>query len=163
MPKIVEIKKLGKDIKEIKPEKKEDLEEEIEENEVEKFSEFISGRRRNFSSTLAQSEIVQDSEVRQSRVSKEDQEEINFRPTYKGGGNPYKSNNYTPAGSAESSGNRESRSLGERPQEQNPFQNQNRQQEEQWRNSGSPEQSGERSYFSQQEQSINEKRRKSDF
>jgi hypothetical protein len=124
MPKIVEIKKITKEIKEVKPEKKEDLEEEIEGEELENFAEFISGRRRNFSSTLAQSEISSNPEVRTSRVAKEDEEEVNFRPSYKGGGNPYKSNNYTPVGSAESSASSQTRDLGERSMEQrNPFGN----------------------------------------
>ncbi len=164
MPKIVEIRKLGKEIKEIKPKKEENLEEEIEEEEIENFTEFISGRRRNFSSTLSQSKISVDSEVRESRITKEDEEERHFKPSYKGGGNPYKSNKYTPVGSAESSRSSSNRRLGDNTMEQrSPFGNNKSQQEERWGNAGSPETGAEREYISSQEQSNNEKRRRVDF
>lgn len=164
MPKIVEIRKIGKEIKEIKPKKEESLEEEVEEKETENFAEFISGRKRNFSSTLSQSDISGDIQERASRISKEDEEEINFKPSYKGGGNPYKEKKYTPVGSAESSRGSSNRHLGERSMEQrSPFGNNMAQQEEQWRGAGSPETGTEREYISSQEHSDNEKRRRADF
>ncbi len=164
MPKIVEIRKIGKEIKEIKSEKKENLEDEIEEEEVEHFAEFISGRKRNFSSTLVQSEISKTPSTRDSRISKEDEEEVNFRPSYKGGGNPYKNNEYTPVGSAESSNGSSNRRLGDRTMAQrSPFENNLSQKEESWRNAGSLETGAEREYISSQEQIDNEKRKKADF
>ncbi len=163
MPKIVEIKKLGKEIKEIKPKKEDSLEDEIESEDLEHFTEFISNRKINFSSTLVQSDISGDIQKRTSRISKEDEEEINFKPSYKGKGNPYKDNKYTPVGSAESSRDSSNHHLGDRSMEQiNPLGNIS-QQEEQWRNAGSSETRAEREYISSQDQSNNGKRRKLDF
>ncbi len=115
MPQIKEIRKLGIEIKEVPKEKKvESIDDEFEEEEVDNSPNFsFSSRRTNKTSTLEATESRQDTfENRQERISKEDRNEINFRPSYTGGGNPYKSNAYTPVGSAESSS--KTRDLGER-------------------------------------------------
>lgn len=116
MAKVKEIRKIESNIKEIKKEKKEEnLEEEFEDGEFFDEGDFISGfRRSGRTSTLEASEIPQTVEGRQNEISKEDRDEINFRPSYIGGGNPYQNNNYTPVGSSESSAASQTRSLGER-------------------------------------------------
>ena len=163
---IKEIRKLGKDIKEIKPVKVENLEEEIYEEEDSQFSNFISGKPdRDTSPTLEQSEIV-NNDTRERRIPKEDEKEINFRPSYLGGGgNAYQSTQYTPVGSAESA-----RALGERSLEQRgglqQGQNQNsNSNNNQSRPAGHMETSGERTYLDpqQQNQDQNDRRRKNDF
>lgn len=114
MPPIKEIRKLGTEIKEVPKEKKvESIDDEFDEEDVEDVNFSFSSRRMNKASTLESTEGKQDTfEDRQDRMSKEDRQEVNFRPSYTGGGNPYKSNAYTPVGSAESSSNK--RDLGER-------------------------------------------------
>lgn len=115
MPTIKEVRKLGTEIKEVPKEKKvESIDDEFdEEDEVENVNFSFSSRRMNKTSTLESTEGKQDTfEDRQDRMAKEDRQEVNFRPLYTGGGNPYKSNAYTPVGSAESSSNK--RDLGER-------------------------------------------------
>ena len=171
MPKIKEIRKIEPKIKEIKKEKTEDLEEEISEEEQEDFKSFISGRRRIESSTLVQSEIPQNNpQLRERRIAKEDESEINFRPSYTGNaGNPYASKTYTPVGSAESSTNRAevgTRGFGETTLEprrdlQPNAQSQNS--DNQWRGAGNMETAGERSYASQQDQSQSERKRKNNM
>lgn len=157
---ITEIKKLGKEIKEIKP-LNEDLEDEIEEGEIEQFENFVSGRVSRGTSTLSQSEIVETS-VRERRIAKEDESEINFRPSYQGGGgNPYSANKYTPVGNAESSGAKSevgTRALGERSLEQRD--SQASQNQDSWRGAGNMESGGDRGYVGQQEASQNERKRK---
>lgn len=116
MPQVKEIRKLGSEIKEVPKEKKvESIDDEFDdEEEIDNSGNFsFSSRRTNKTSTLETTEAKQDTfEDRQTRISKEDREEVNFRPSYTGGGNPYKSNAYTPVGSAESSS--KTRDLGER-------------------------------------------------
>lgn len=116
MPTIKEIRKLGTEIKEVPKEKKvESLDDELgDEEDLDESQGFsFSSRRINKTSTLEASEGKQETfEERQDRISKEDRQEINFRPSYTGGGNPYKGNAYTPVGSAESSS--KTRDLGER-------------------------------------------------
>ncbi len=115
MAKITELKKITKNIKEIAPPKKETLEEEVEDIEIaEDPQNFNLFRRINASSTLAQTEIPKETSNRQRTIEKEDEAEINFKPSYTGGGNPYRENSYTPVGSAESSSISQSRALGER-------------------------------------------------
>ncbi|MGV8142123.1 MAG: hypothetical protein ACP5NS_00635 [Candidatus Pacearchaeota archaeon] len=156
-----EIRKLGPEIKEIK-QKTEDLEEEIEEEEEARFERFISGRVSTGTSTLTQSEIVNNS-PRERRIAKEDESEINFRPSYTGGGNPYSANKYTPVGSAESSSSG-ARPLGERPLEpRNNLSQGASQNNDSWRGAGNMESGGERNYAGTQEQNQNERRRKSDL
>lgn len=114
MSKIKEIKKIESNIKEV-PKKIESIDDEFEEEEgdmeLDHFS--FSHARHNKTSTLEATESRQETfEERQTRISKEDREEINFRPSYIGGGNAYKGNSYTPVGSSESSS--QARDLGER-------------------------------------------------
>jgi len=115
MPKVKEIRKIENPVKEIKKEKVESLDDEFDEDvENEDFVNGFNGVRRfNKTSTLNASETPQDSAPRARRVSEEDEKEINFRPSYTGGGNPYKDNKYTPAGSAESGAVGQTRVLGE--------------------------------------------------
>lgn len=114
MVKIKEIRKLSKEIKEIPKEKKiESIDDEFEEESEINNNMSFSIRRSNKTSTLEASNEKQDTfEERQERISKEDMAEMRFRPSYTGGGNPYKANSYTPVGSAESS--EKTRDLGER-------------------------------------------------
>ncbi len=159
---IKEIKKLGSEIKEIKK-VNEDLEDEIEEEEEQRFENFVAGRISRGSSTLTQSEIV-DNSPRERRIAKEDESEINFRASYTGGGNPYSANKYTPVGNAEASGNKSeigTRALGDRNIEQrDSTANQN---QDSWRGAGSTESGAQRSYVTQQEQDQNDRKRKNDF
>ena len=115
MPKVKEIRKIENPIKEIKKEKVESIDDEFDEDvEDGEFTEGFNGVRRfNKTATLDASETPQDSAPRARRVSEEDEKEINFRPSYVGGGNPYKDNKYTPAGSAESGAVSQTRVLGE--------------------------------------------------
>ncbi len=101
MPKIKEIKKIESKIKEIKKEKKETLEEEVEELKDDS-PEFSRIRRFGATSTLAQSEAPQENRTLQRVREKEDESEVNFRPSYTGGGSAYALKTYTPTGSAES-------------------------------------------------------------
>lgn len=115
MPQIKEIRKLGNEIKEVPKEKKVDsIDDEFDEDaEIDNSGPSFSSRRTNKTSTLEATESRQDTfEDRQARMSNEDKAEVNFRPSYTGGENPYKSNAYTPVGSAESSS--KTRDLGER-------------------------------------------------
>lgn len=113
MAHIKEIKKIESNIKEV-PKKIESIDDEFEEEEdIEVNALSFSRTRNNKTSTLEATESRQESfEERQTRISKEDSQEINFRPSYIGGGNAYKGNSYTPVGSSESSG--KTRDLGER-------------------------------------------------
>ncbi len=158
--KIKEIKKLGSEIKEIKKEKREDLEEEIQEEDEERFETFVSRRTSKSNPSLEQSEIINET-PRERRVSKEDESEVNFRPSYTGGGNPYSADKYTPVGSAEAStSNVGIRELGERSLEQRRELGTTAQSNDQWHNSGRPESSGERGYISQQEQDTSERKKR---
>jgi hypothetical protein len=101
---IKEIRKIESNIKEVKVEKKkvESIDDEFEEEEHIKQFSF---KRSNKTSTLDATEVAQERvEERQNRVSKEDREEINFRPNYLGGANPYQGNSYTPVGQSETQG-----------------------------------------------------------
>lgn len=114
MSKIKEIKKIESNIKEI-PKEIESIDDEFEDEQDygELDSLSFSRVRHNRTSTLEATESRQETfEERQARISKEDREEINFRPSYIGGGNSYKGNSYTPVGSSESSS--QTRDLGER-------------------------------------------------
>lgn len=117
MPKIKEIRKITKEIKEIKKEMPKSLDEEVDEGseDVDGNSASFNGFRRfNKTSTLAANEMPQeDTAVRAGRISKEDEEEVHFRPSYTGGGSPYKSNSYTPVGSPESAASKGGRELRE--------------------------------------------------
>lgn len=110
---IKEIKKIESNLKEV-PKKIESIDDEFEEEEdIEVNALSFSRTRLNKTSTLEATESRQESfEERQTRISKEDRQEINFRPSYIGGGNAYKGNSYTPVGSSESSS--QARDLGER-------------------------------------------------
>ena len=164
MPKIKEIKKIESNIKEIKQEKKESLEEEIEDENVEEFAEFIGSRRLAASSTLKQSEVPQDQALRKRTLTKEDEAEVSFRPSYTGGGSPYKATTYTPVGSAESSGvgSQQQRPLGERnlgeQRDSQLTQNQQSQQQD-FRNAGRPESSYERGEVNRDGQKERDRRR----
>ncbi len=121
MPPITEIRKLSKEIKEVPKEKKiESIDDEFEEDESDPAfhsrnpSFFL--RRSNKTSTLESTGEKQNTfEDRQQNRAVGNQTEgrstVNF---YAGasGGNPYKSNAYTPVGSAESSA--KTKDLGER-------------------------------------------------
>ncbi len=100
MVKIKEIKKIEPKIKEIKStqqsQKSQNLEDEVEYDDAENFSGLVGGRRRPASSTLVQGEAPQEQPTdRVQRVSKEDQAEISFRPSYTGGTNPYQGQTYS--------------------------------------------------------------------
>lgn len=157
MTKVKEIRKIESKIKEIKKEKKEEtLEEEFDDSEFFDDGNFTQGfRRSGRTSTLEASEIPQTVEGRQNEISKEDIEEINFRPSYVGGGNPYQNNNYTPVGSSESSGVSQTRSLGERNFDQDRTFNENN-------NEGMSQSRGEvnpgKSYVGEQDQGKERKR-----
>ncbi len=162
MSKVKEIRKIESNIKEIKPEKKEDLEEEIKEKELENFQSFISNKKSFGSSTLEQTEISQEENIRERKVAKEDEDEINFRPSYLGGGNPYKENKYSPVGNAEYLGDSSNkRALGQRSFEQEKSSGQNQEFENQRLQSENRESNDERAYLNQQEQ--RDKRRKNLF
>ncbi|MEK6792656.1 MAG: hypothetical protein AABX96_02020 [Nanoarchaeota archaeon] len=128
MPKIKEIRKIENPIKEIKKEKVESLDDEFDEDiENEDFVNGFNGVRRfNKTSTLDASETPQDSAPRERRISKEDEQELHFRPSYSGGGQENKIS-YTPVGSSESGAVVQTRVLGEdRPLERrNDLQQQN--------------------------------------
>ena len=161
MPKIKEIKKVESKIKEINSEKKDTLEEEVEEIQ-EDSSEFFRARRFNATSTLAQSETPQENRTLQRVREKEDEAEVNFRPSYTGGGgNPYSANKYTPVGSAESSASNTSRQIGEQnADQQNQFiARQEMQSQEQGRSASRPESSYERSEVGQGNQKEKDRRR----
>lgn len=115
MVKVKEIRKIEPDIKEIEK-RVESIDDEFEEDEeIEHSPVSFSTRRPTKTSTLDATESRQETfEERQGRISKEDREEINFRPSYLSGGNPYKSNAYTPVGAAESGAAKETRDLGDR-------------------------------------------------
>jgi len=156
MSKIKEIRKIQPDIKEIKKEKVESLDDEVEIEEIDEENVVFNNgvRRFNKTSTLAANEIPQET-VRERRISKEDEQEVNFRPSYTGGGNPYESKNYTPVGSAESSAARESR------QTERGFDNRNElrvQEQEQGQMRGG-ERQGERQYAGERDQDRKDKRR----
>ena len=105
MPKIKEIRKIESTIKEIKKEKVESLDDEIDEEDFNNdvFNENFSLRRSNKTSTLDANEASQDTTAgRERRISKEDEKEISFRPSYTAG-NQNRGSAYTPVGSAESS------------------------------------------------------------
>lgn len=116
MPPIKEIRKLSKEIKEI-PKKVESIDDEFEDDieDVQQNTSF-SIRRSNKTSTLEASGEKQDTfESReQNRTATNDRDTRSTVNFYAGGSgaNPYKSNAYTPVGSAESGGNK--RDLGER-------------------------------------------------
>ncbi len=160
MVKIKEIRKITSSIKEIKSEKNETLEEEVEELETEGVVEFGSMRRKNATSTLAQNEAAQESLGRQRLTAKEDDAEMNFRPSYTGGGNPYKDNKYTPVGSAESGaavarGNTNEQSL----KQQDRFIQRQDESSQDGRSAGRPESGSERTYAGQQDQKEKDRRR----
>ncbi len=112
MSKIKEIRKIESSIKEVKKEKVESLDDEFEENFTGDFTDSQGVIRRfNKTSTLDASETPQET-VRERRISKEDEEEVRFRPSYTGGGQENKSV-YTPVGSAESSAVSRTRVVGE--------------------------------------------------
>ena len=156
---IKELKKIENPIKEIEKKKIESIEDEFEDEEesVEDSSlSFLTTRRTNKTSTLDMTESTQTTEdVRQTRVSKEDEKEMNFRPSYTGGGNTYQSNNYTPVGSAESKASKGTRELGDRQFDNNRvFENNN---SEQQQNRG--EVRTERSYAGERDQEEKNRRR----
>lgn len=162
MVKIKEIKKITSSIKEVKPEKKETLEEEVEEVDAENAAEFTLSRRRNASSTLAQNEAPQEISGRQRLVAKEDEAEMNFRPSYIGGGNPYKDNKYTPVGSAESGAAIAGRAIGEQSlKQQDRFIQRQEEFSQDGRSAGRPESGSERAYAGQQDQKEKDRRRQS--
>ncbi|MEK6894548.1 MAG: hypothetical protein AABX10_03725 [Nanoarchaeota archaeon] len=122
MPLIKEIRKLSKEIKEVPKEKKvESIDDEFEEDESDETLHtgrvsFSPIRRTNKTSTLESSDDKQDTfeDRQQNRApgnEKEGRSAVNFYVAATGN-NPYKSNAYTPVGSAESSG--KTRDLGER-------------------------------------------------
>ncbi len=158
MAKINEIKKITKNIKEIAPAKTETLEEEVEDEEImEESPNFNFTRRRNANSTLAQTEIPQEMQNRKRMVEKEDDAEINFKPSYSGGGNPYRENKYTPVGSAESGTSIRSRTLGEQTlNRQDEF----IQRQEEFSQNDRSTDSSERTYASQQNHQERERRKR---
>src|SRR3989344_2560632 len=144
MVKIKEIKKISSAIKEIKLEKKETLEEEVEELKSEDSPEFALMRRRNATSTLAQNEAPQETAGRQRIIAKEDEVEMNFRPSYAGGGNPYKEKKYTPVGSAESGAVVAGRAIGEQTlRQQDQFIQRQEELSQDERSAGRPDSSSE--------------------
>ncbi|MBM3232156.1 hypothetical protein FJZ21_02130 [Candidatus Pacearchaeota archaeon] len=115
MPPIKEIRKLSKEIKEVP--KVESIDDEFDEDEYEDSENDASFfiRRSNKTSTLESSNEKQDTfEDREDRARPDNRDQRSTVNFYAGGSgaNPYKSNAYTPVGSAESSGNK--RDLGER-------------------------------------------------
>ena len=154
MPKIKEIRKIESPIKEIKKEKVESLDDEFDEDsDMGEFTEGFNGIRRfNKTATLDASELPQDAAPRARRVSEDDEKEINFRPSYIGGGNPYKEKSYTPVGSAEGVAS-QTRVLGEdRPfDRRSDLQQQNQERGEQ--------QSTEKAYAGGEEQQRRDRRR----
>jgi hypothetical protein len=72
------------------------LESEIFEGESEQLAKLISRKRssQGANTTIEQEEIVGDKIVRTTRT-KEDDEEINFRPSYEGASNSYQSQTYS--------------------------------------------------------------------
>lgn len=160
MAKIKEIRKLGPNIKEVKNEKKESLEITVAEAAAEGAAQAI---RRHLNSpqstTLAQTETAQPTAIRERRIAKEDQTEINFRPSYTGGGSPYQANAYTPVGSAESAA--QGQSMGERTLAEQRDRQLIRQQTTPAteRAAGRPETEGERGYVGGGEEGKDRRRR----
>ncbi|MEK6847420.1 MAG: hypothetical protein AABY16_04610 [Nanoarchaeota archaeon] len=166
MAKVKEIKKITSPIKEVKPEKKETLEEEVEESAPESEAEFRLWRRGNASSTLAQTEAPQETAGRQRITAKEDEAEMNFRPSYTGGGNPYQSNKYTPVGAAESGAAIAGRAMNEQTlNQQDRFiggrEVRGDKSSSDTSSMGRPESGSERAYAGQQDQKEKERRRQS--
>ncbi len=94
--KITQIKELPPKIKEIKKDSKGkaiSLEEEISEEDTAEFTRFLR-RKGSDSSTLEQGDLPVRI-VRAAPTAKEDEDEINFRPTYTGGPNPYQGKTYS--------------------------------------------------------------------
>lgn len=118
MPIIKEIRKLGTEIKEVPKEKKvESIDDEFEDEEDldEPQGISFSSRRVNRTSTLETADVrPQTFEERQQNRTAPNEDRRSTVNFYSGttGGNPYKSNAYTPVGSAESSS--KTRDLGER-------------------------------------------------
>ncbi|MEK6908710.1 MAG: hypothetical protein AABX23_01515 [Nanoarchaeota archaeon] len=162
MSKIKEIKKIESPIKEI-PKKVESIDDEFDEEEFEEagndFSS-VSVRRFNKTSTLDATEGSQSTpEERSVRVAKKDRDEIDFRPSYVGGGNnSYQGNNYKPVGSAEATDSG-TRNFGERNFEQDrTFQN-NKVEQQQSRGEINPG----RTYVGEREQDQQKKDRRRDL
>src|SRR3989344_3847412 len=161
MSKVKEIKKIESKIKEIKKEKVESLDDEFDEDSESQEMQFISTnglRRLNKTSTLDANEVSQTPEIRERRIAKEDEQEVNFRPSYTGGGNPYQSNSYTPVGSAESSGTQTGRSAGERKIDDGG--NLQRNQEDNSQQRQGAEHGTERTYAGEREQAESRERRR---
>lgn len=116
MSHIKEIRKLGKEIKEV-PKKVESIDDEFDDEESDEIQQntSFSIRRSNKTSTLEASGEKQETfEDRQSGARPDNRDTRSTVNFYAGGGgaNPYKANAYTPVGSAESGGKK--RDLGER-------------------------------------------------
>ena len=155
MPPITEIRKLSKEIKEVPKEKKiESIDDEFEEDESDPAfhprNPSFSLRRSNKTSTLESTGEKQDTfeDRQQNRAvgQTEGRSTINFYAAASGG-NPYKSNAYTPVGSAESSA--KTRDLAERDLGNNRDSNMN--------NQGN---STERSYAGEQDQGEKKDRKR---
>lgn len=92
MSKIKKVRKIKPKIKEI-PKEISELEEEINENEEKTFVKFLKGNT-NSDSTLEQTENSSENLTRIRHPAKNEEDEINFRPTYTTGENPYETQKY---------------------------------------------------------------------